>query len=68
MKLLGPGLNTPKPLHRLEGLDAGTTEARAGQLLHGLGFTKTMQNKRVRSSFWPSAHLHDTVQSQTRQL
>ncbi|KAK9840983.1 hypothetical protein WJX81_003709 [Elliptochloris bilobata] len=33
---------------RLEGLDAGTTEARAGQLLHGLGFTKAMQSKRTR--------------------
>ena len=36
-------------MRRLEGLDAGTTEARAGQLLHGLGFTKTMQKKRARS-------------------
>jgi len=32
---------------RLEGLDAGTTEARAGQLLHGLDFTKAMQAKKV---------------------
>ena len=34
-------------LHRLEALDASTTEARAAQLLHGLGFTKTMQQKRT---------------------
>ena len=33
---------------RLEALDASTTEARAAQLLHGLGFTKTMQQKRTR--------------------
>ena len=33
---------------RLEKLDASTTEARAAQLLHGLGFTKTMQKKRTR--------------------
>ena len=32
---------------RLEALDASTTEARAAQLLHGLGFTKTMQQKRT---------------------
>ena len=32
-------------VRRLEKLDASTTEARAAQLLHGLGFTKTMQNK-----------------------
>ena len=48
-----PGLNISNTLHRLEGLDAGTTEARAGQLLHGLGFTKTMQNKRVRAQKLP---------------
>ncbi len=35
-------------LYRLETLDAATTEARAAQLLHGLGFTKTMQGKRTR--------------------
>ena len=35
-------------LFRLEALDASTTEARAAQLLHGLGFTKTMQQKRTR--------------------
>lgn len=29
-------------------MDAATTEARAAQLLHGLGFTKKMQNKRTR--------------------
>lgn len=33
---------------RLEALDASTTEARAAQLLHGLGFTKAMQQKRTR--------------------
>ena len=33
---------------RLEALDASTTEARAAQLLHGLGFTKAMQAKRTR--------------------
>ena len=33
---------------RLESLDASTTEARAARLLHGLGFTKTMQQKRTR--------------------
>lgn len=33
---------------RLENLDASTTEARAARLLHGLGFTKTMQQKRTR--------------------
>ena len=32
---------------RLEALDASTTEARAAQLLHGLGFTKSMQQKRT---------------------
>ena len=32
---------------RLEALDASTTEARAAQLLHGLGFTKAMQQKRT---------------------
>ena len=32
---------------RLESLDASTTEARAAQLLHGLGFTKAMQQKRT---------------------
>ena len=36
-------------LFRLEALDASTTEARAAQLLHGLGFTKTMQQKRPRA-------------------
>ena len=29
-------------------MDASTTEARAAQLLHGLGFTKTMQKKKTR--------------------
>jgi ATP-binding cassette subfamily F protein 2 len=33
---------------RLDALDSDQTEARAGQILHGLGFTKTMQNKRTR--------------------
>lgn len=33
---------------RLDSLDASTTEARAARLLHGLGFTKTMQQKRTR--------------------
>jgi ATPase subunit of ABC transporter with duplicated ATPase domains len=33
---------------RLEALDASTTEARAAQLLHGLGFTKAMQAKATR--------------------
>lgn len=33
---------------RLEGLDASTSEARAGKLLHGLGFTKRMQAQRTR--------------------
>ena len=33
---------------RLEALDAATTEARAAQLRHGLGFTKTMQAKATR--------------------
>ncbi|KAK9809880.1 hypothetical protein WJX72_000914 [[Myrmecia] bisecta] len=32
---------------RLEKLDASTTEARAGQILHGLGFNKQMQNKKT---------------------
>ena len=32
----------------MEKLDASTTEARAAQLLHGLGFTKTMQKKKTR--------------------
>ena len=32
---------------RLEALDASTTEARAAQLLHGLGFTPAMQQKRT---------------------
>ena len=35
-------------MRRLEALDAATTEARAAQLLHGLGFTKTMQAKATR--------------------
>lgn len=33
---------------RLEKMDASTTEARAAQLLHGLGFTKRMQAKATR--------------------
>ena len=33
---------------RLDALDSDQTEARAGQILHGLGFTKTMQSKRTR--------------------
>ena len=33
---------------RLDKMDAATTEARAAQLLHGLGFTKRMQAKRTR--------------------
>ena len=33
---------------RLDALDSDQTEARAGQILHGLGFTKTMQNKKTR--------------------
>jgi len=41
------GVSTSGRRGRLEGLDAGTTEARAGQLLHGLGFTKAMQAKKV---------------------
>ena len=39
--------NTALPCCRLEALDASTTEARAAQLLHGLGFTKSMQQKRT---------------------
>ena len=33
---------------RLDKLDAETAAARAGQILHGLGFTKTMQSKKTR--------------------
>ena len=33
---------------RLENLDASTTEARAARILHGLGFTKEMQQKKTR--------------------
>ena len=33
---------------RLDKLDAETAAARAGQILHGLGFTKTMQAKKTR--------------------
>ena len=39
--------NTALSCCRLEALDASTTEARAAQLLHGLGFTKSMQQKRT---------------------
>lgn len=35
-------------MHRLDKLDAATTEARAAQILHGLGFTRTMQAKKTR--------------------
>lgn len=34
---------------RLEALDASTTEPRAAQLLHGLGFTKKMMSKATRA-------------------
>lgn len=43
---------------RLEELSADTAEARAGYLLHGLGFTKAMQNKKTKdfsgehTTFW----------------
>lgn len=33
---------------RLDQLDSSTTEARAGRILHGLGFTKEMQAKKTR--------------------
>eukprot|EP01024_Parvocaulis_polyphysoides_P035583 TRINITY_DN31553_c0_g2_i2.p1 TRINITY_DN31553_c0_g2~~TRINITY_DN31553_c0_g2_i2.p1 ORF type:complete len:619 (+),score=100.88 TRINITY_DN31553_c0_g2_i2:59-1915(+) len=33
---------------RLDLLDSGTSEARAASILHGLGFTKTMQNKQTK--------------------
>jgi ATP-binding cassette, subfamily F, member 2 len=33
---------------RLDALESDQTEARAGQILHGLGFTKAMQNKATR--------------------
>ena len=33
---------------RLDKLESDQTEARAGQILHGLGFTKTMQAKKTR--------------------
>jgi ATP-binding cassette, subfamily F, member 2 len=33
---------------RLEALDSDTVEARAASLLHGLGFTREMQQKRTR--------------------
>jgi ATP-binding cassette subfamily F protein 2 len=33
---------------RLDKLEADNTEARAGQILHGLGFTKAMQAKKTR--------------------
>eukprot|EP00210_Caulerpa_lentillifera_P003575 g3410.t1 len=35
-------------LDRLDLIDSGTTEARAGTILHGLGFTHEMQNKKTR--------------------
>ena len=41
----GAQLAESQQLRRLDKLDASTTEARAAQLLHGLGFTKTMQAK-----------------------
>lgn len=33
---------------RLEAMDSATAEMRAAQILHGLGFTKKMQNKKTR--------------------
>lgn len=42
---------------RLEDMSADTAEARAGYILHGLGFTKEMQQKKTKDFSGKAKHL-----------
>ncbi|XP_024365695.1 ABC transporter F family member 1 [Physcomitrium patens] len=44
----GGGEPLERIYERLEAMDSATAEMRAAQILHGLGFTKKMQNKKTR--------------------
>lgn len=44
----GGGEPLERIYERLEAMDSATAEMRAAQILHGLGFTKNMQNKKTR--------------------
>lgn len=43
---------------RLDDLSADTAEARAANILHGLGFTKEMQQKATKDFSGGNSHLH----------